>query len=99
MIQFCLIRTQFTFLWLIDRTLSGTTTLGQSGPGSNGNEEVLCIPQISSITVASPSGCFLSYPRYSLRGVLYLCQDAVGVFYSPSRLAKKQFFFKQFWIA
>ena len=31
-------------------TLSGTTTSGQSWPGSDGNEEVLRIPQSSSIT-------------------------------------------------
>ena len=31
----------------IDRTLSGATTPGQSGHGSDGNEEVLCISQIS----------------------------------------------------
>ena len=35
-------------------SLTVTTTLGQSGPGSNGNEEVLHIPQ-SSRTGASPS--------------------------------------------
>ena len=35
---------QFSSIWPIDRTLSGATTQGQSGPGSNGNEEVLCIP-------------------------------------------------------
>ena len=28
----------------MDRALSGATTPGQSGPGSDGNEEVLCIP-------------------------------------------------------
>ena len=33
-------------IWPIDWTLSGATTLGQSGPGSNGNERVLHIPQI-----------------------------------------------------
>ena len=38
----------------IDRTLSGATTLGQRGPRSDGNEEVLHIPQSSSITEASP---------------------------------------------
>ena len=27
----------------IDRTLSGSTTPGKSGPGSNGNEGVFCI--------------------------------------------------------
>ena len=31
-------------MWPIDRTLSGVTTLGQTGPGSNANEEVLHIP-------------------------------------------------------
>ena len=34
-------------IWPINRTLSGTTTLGQSQPGSWSNEEVLCIPQSS----------------------------------------------------
>ena len=43
----------------IDRTRSGVTTQGQSGPGSNGNEGVICISQ-SSIVGASPSDC-LSY--------------------------------------
>ena len=31
-------------VWPIDGTLTGTTTLGQGGPGSNGNEGVLHIP-------------------------------------------------------
>ena len=34
----------------MDKTLSDATTSGQSGPGINGNEEVLHIPQRSSIT-------------------------------------------------
>ena len=46
-------------IWLIDRTLSGA--LGQSGPGSDGNEGVLSIPQNSSITRASQSDCLVSY--------------------------------------
>ena len=41
----------FCFIWLIGRTLS--TTLGQSGPGSDGNEGVLRIPKSSSITRTS----------------------------------------------
>ena len=41
----------------IDRTLSGATTPGQGGPGSNGNEGVLHIPQSSDITGTSPSAC------------------------------------------
>ena len=35
--------TQFSSIRPIDRILSGATTLGQSGPGSDGNEGVLCI--------------------------------------------------------
>ena len=46
--------------------LSSASTSGQSGPGSNGNEEVLRIPQSSSITGTSPSDCLVSYPRHSL---------------------------------
>ena len=45
-------------------TLSGATTLGYSGPGSDGNDELLCIPQSSSITGTSPSDCLVSYPVY-----------------------------------
>ena len=44
-------------IWLIDRTLSGATTPSQSGPESDGNKTVLCIPQSSCITEASPSDC------------------------------------------
>ena len=42
-------------IWPIDMTISGATTLGQSGPGSDGNEGVLLIPQSFSFTEASPS--------------------------------------------
>ena len=45
----------------IDRTLSGATSPEQSGPGSDGKEGVLCIPQSSSITGASPSDCLVLY--------------------------------------
>ena len=50
-------------IWPIDRILLGATTLGQSGPGSDGNEGVLCILQSSCITEASPSDCLVSDPR------------------------------------
>ena len=63
---------------------------GQSGPGSNGNEGVFCIPQSPSITRSSPSDCLVSYPGHSWVGwgerVLPLCKGAVSVFYSPSWL-------------
>ena len=54
-------------LWPIDRTLSSATTSGQSGPGNNGNEGVLYIPQISK-SGALPSDGFISYPGHSLGG-------------------------------
>ena len=53
-------------MWLINKTLSGTTTQGQSGPGSKGNEEVLHIPQSPSITGVSPSDCLVSCPGHLL---------------------------------
>ena len=55
-IQFSII-TQFSSIWPIDRTLSGATTPGQSGPGSDGNEGVLHIPHSSRLTGAPPSDC------------------------------------------
>ena len=74
-----------------DRALSGATTPGQSGPGSNGNEGVLRIPQSSSIAGTSPSDCLVSYQDGHRVGgeFLLLYREAVGVFYSPSKLGKK----------
>ena len=66
--------------------LPGATTPGQSGPGSNGNEGVLHIPQRSNITGASLSDGLVSYLEHSLGGLFSLCKDAVSVFYSPSLL-------------
>ena len=63
-IQFS-ISTQFSSIWPIDRTQSGATTPGQSGPGSDGVEEVLRIPQSSNITGTLPSD-FVSYPGHSV---------------------------------
>ena len=78
-------------LLVLFRALSGATTPGQSGPGSDGNEGVLCIPQSSSTAGTSPSDCLLSYQDTRWwGGVLALCREAAGVFYSPSsRLGKK----------
>ena len=50
----------------IDWTISGTTTLGQSRLGSNGNNGVFHILQSSSITGASPSDFLVLYPGHSL---------------------------------
>ena len=59
---------QFISIWSIDQTLSGASTLSQSGPGSDGSEGVLRIPQSSNITGAPPSDCLVSYPGHSLGG-------------------------------
>ena len=59
----------------IKRTLLCATISGQSGPGSDGNEKVLRIPLSSSITVASPSDCIVSYLGHLLGVVLPLCRE------------------------
>ena len=70
-------------IWLFDGTLTGTTTPGQSGPGSNGHEGVLHIPQ-NFMTGATPIRCILvPYQGQTLVRVLPLCRNTVGVFYSP----------------
>ena len=55
-------------LRLIDRTLSGATTPGQSGLGSNGNEGILHFPQISKAG-ALPSDSLMWYPGHSMEGL------------------------------
>ena len=52
--------------------LSGVTTPGQSGPGSDGNKGVFRIPQSSCITGTSPSDCLVSYPGHSFGGFTLL---------------------------
>ena len=58
--------TQFSSIWLIDRTQSDATTPEQSRPGNDDNEGELRIPQSSSITGTSPLDCFVSFPEYPL---------------------------------
>ena len=41
--------------------------MDKSGPGSDGNQGVLCIPQNSSITRASLLNCLMSYLGHSCR--------------------------------
>ena len=81
-------RTLFSSIWPIDRALSGATTPGQSGPGSDGIKVVIRFLQRSSITGVSPSNCLVSYTGHSWVGVgfLPLCRDTISVFCSPSRL-------------
>ena len=72
--------TQFSSIQPIDRVLSGATTPGQSGPESNGNEEVLHIPQSPSITGTLPSDCLVSYPEHSLWGGSYASAEVQSVY-------------------
>ena len=90
-IQFS-ISTHFSSIGPIDRVLSGATTLGQSGSGSNGNEGVLYIPQSSSITGTSPLDFFSVIFWTLVVGVLPLCRGEVYVFYSPSQLGNSWIF-------
>ena len=72
-------------IWPIDRTLTGTTTQGQIGHGSNGNEDVLYIPQSSRDSTSN--AVQWTHPGYSLEGGdLFPCIDAVRIFYSFSQL-------------
>ncbi len=87
-IQF-FISIQFSPTCPVNRTLLGASTPGQSEPGNDGNKGVLRIPQSSSIAGTSPSDCLVSYPGHLLGGVLPLCREAVGVFYSPHRLGNE----------
>ena len=80
-IQFS-ISTHFISIWLIERTLSGTTTPSQSEPGSGGNEVVLCIPQSSSITGTSPLDCLVSYIRTLVGGGSYPSEEVQSVYSS-----------------
>ena len=73
------ISTQFSSIWLIDMTLSSTTTPGQSRPGNDGNKGVLPFSQ-SSIRL------FSVISRTLVGEILSLCRDAVGVFCSSSWL-------------
>ena len=65
-------------IWSIDRTLSGTTSLGQSGPGSNGNEGILRVHQISIL----PSDYLVSSPgiQDTCWGMSYLTAETQSVY-------------------
>ena len=58
-----------------------STYQGHSGPGSNGNEGVLCIPQSSSITKASLSDCLVLYPGHTFEvGYSYASAEMQSVY-------------------
>ena len=73
------ISTQFSSIHTIERTLSGATTPGQSGPESDGNRRLFCILQSSNITGASPSNCLVPYPGHSL-GESYSSDEMQSVY-------------------
>ena len=51
----------------------------QSGSGNDGNKGVLCIPQSSNITGATPPNCLVSDPGHSL-GESYLAAEKHSVY-------------------
>ena len=61
-------------------TLSGATSLGMTGHGSDGNKGVLRIPQSSSITGTSPSDYLLSYTGQTFGGESYLSAKMQSVY-------------------
>ena len=68
--------------------LSGATTPGQSGPGSDANTGVLRIPQRSSIAGTSPSDCLVSYPGHSLGGSYPSAEVQPGYSTAPADWAR-----------
>ena len=52
--------------WIVP--LSGAATSGPRGPGSDGNEGVLHIPQSPNLTGTSPSDCLVLCLGHSLGG-------------------------------
>ena len=70
--------------------LSGATIPDQSGPGSNGNEAVLCILQSSIITGILLSDCLVSDPGYSL-GMSYPSAEVQSVYSTNVKTVLFQF--------
>ena len=71
------------------RTLMSITSVVQSGPRSNGNEELLHIPQ-TSMAGASQIKAILCHIQDIGGRVLLLCRDVVCVFYKCSQLGWKK---------
>ena len=70
--------------------LSGATTPGQSGLGSDGNEGILCIPHSACITSTSSSDCLASYPGQSFVGGSYPSAEKQSVYSTaPANWAKE----------
>ena len=72
-------------IWTMNRTLSGDNTLEQSVPGSNGNEGVVHVPsnrQGRSLIIWWLNDISKTF----VVGILPLCSNAVGVYWSPSQM-------------
>ena len=82
----------------IKRALSGATIQSQSGPGRNGNEGLLRIPQSSIITGTSPSDCLVSYPGH-LWGGSYSSAEVQSIYSTaPADCAIHRGVSKQFYL-
>ena len=79
---------QFSSIWSIDMTQTGATTLGYSGPWSDGIKRVLRIPQKLQYYWTLNIVSFGIINRTLVGGVLTLCRDALGVLYSSRRLGQ-----------
>ena len=71
--------------------LSSATNPGQSGPGSDGNEGVLRIPQSFIITGTSPSDCLVSYLGHSLEGFYPSAKEQSVYSIAPADWARLMF--------
>ena len=85
-------------IWPIHRTLSSSTTLGQSGLGSNGNEGVLHIPQSSIISGASASDSLVSCPGHSFAGRVTPQQRFNRYILQPQPIRLSLFFENASWV-
>ena len=65
---------------LVDKTLSDASTLGLNGPGSDGNKEVLYIPNSSSIIGTSWSIFLYHIHWYSWLGRSYTSAKVKSVY-------------------
>ena len=70
-------------IWPKDRALSVAYTPGKSGTGSDSNEFVLPIPQISNINEVSPSDYLVSNPGHSF-GESYSSAELQSVYSSAT---------------
>ena len=75
-------------------TLSDATTPGQSELESDGNKEVLLIPQSYSITGTSPSDCLVPYPPAEKQSV-YSTTPADWAIHFADPIGKKLINFMQ----